>query len=448
MPVHSVLNYTLQAALSLADIAELKSFCGVHGLLRYMGPQNGGLSADTQAAYAVLLKLILKSASLRWFFDTYLTAANVAALLGSEGPEFQQIKTEWYGYRLLGCNQGNSSFPILVWMKKQAYWKDEELDNGMFKTMADSMTMKPVMVEEPQETPRGPQTRQKVPIDLHCTTNGCEFICKLPKALKFHEKSCRPIIVAPPAELFTCRKNGCEYVAKTKASLTLHMKSCSPVAPPVTTLQKTKVFACPHQGCRMQHATRKESSTHQRTHKAPEDQKETNDKNKIGRTASRKDGAESVADMRPDKPQLEARTSAAANVFKCPFPGCGKSHATADLAQRHQRSHSEAPPFASTNVFQCPFPGCGKSHATADRAQRHQRSHSEAPPSASTNVFQCPFPGCVKSHATSARALCHQQKHCAPTPSRQDTSSAIYLCPVCPESHASLDLARQHQQKT
>ena len=63
MPVHSVLNYTLQAALSLADIAELKSFCGVHGLLRYMGPQNGGVSADTQAAYAVLLKLILKCKS-------------------------------------------------------------------------------------------------------------------------------------------------------------------------------------------------------------------------------------------------------------------------------------------------------------------------------------------------------------------------------------------------
>jgi len=388
----------------------------VNGFIRYWGPQNGGINEKSSAAYRELLKVFLSSASLRWFFDTYLTVANIATLLGSGAPEITKLQIEWYCYRLMGCNQGNSSFPISVWMKKEAYWKDEDLDDGMFKTMADSMDMEPVLVEEFHETPLGPRTssRKKVPIDLHCKkTNGCEFVTKHPKALKSHEKSCRAKVVAPPTDLF-CAKQGCGFVTPKKALLTQHMKSCSPVVPPEPPLQMTQVFACPHGSCNMTHTSKKDSLTHQRTHTPNppaqlKEKKATKKKNEKGQTDSPTNDPKLAAGTPPAKPLSEKRPFVATKLFQCPFTGCDKSHATADLAQHHQRKHCAPTPSLqgiSSGMYRCPE--CVKSHASPELARLHQQKHRtrQLQPAMEREEL-VPYPECKVYRGTAKDVLAH-----------------------------------------
>ena len=217
-------------------------------------------------------------------------------MLGDKTPEIHQLITKWYCFKVTGCKQDNSSFPILVWIKKLQFWQEESLEDGLFKTMIDSMSTQPVLVNNAEDTLEGPRSSQRkaAGIDLHCKkTHGCAFVSKHQAALKAHEKSCRPKAVE-----FVCKNQGCGFVTLFKASLTNHTKTCAakkanevaaqPVvvapkvaapkvaapkvaAPKVVTL-RAQVFECSHRGCSMTHPTKKASLAHQRTHtkKKPE----------------------------------------------------------------------------------------------------------------------------------------------------------------------------------
>ena len=65
----------------------MKSARGVQGFIRYWGPENGGINEPNRAAYGALLRVFLDAKSLRWFFDTFLTAGNILILLGQYSPE-------------------------------------------------------------------------------------------------------------------------------------------------------------------------------------------------------------------------------------------------------------------------------------------------------------------------------------------------------------------------
>ena len=206
--VYSVYKYSFKAALSLGDISEMKSARGVQGFVRYWGPQNGGCNDQSKGEYSALLKVFLASTSLRWFLDTYLTAGNITDLLGKDSSEMQQLKDKWYCFKLSGCAQDNSHFPILVWVKKQQFWQQEELEDGLFHTMQASMFTEPVTIaEEVTLTGKRNSTRKPVGIELHCTkTHGCAFVSKHKKVLSNHEKSCRP----KPTDLL-CKTQGCTF---------------------------------------------------------------------------------------------------------------------------------------------------------------------------------------------------------------------------------------------
>ena len=105
----------------------MKSARGVQGFIRYWGPENGGINEPSRAAYGALLRVFLDAKSLRWFFDTFLTAGNILILLGQYSPEVRKLHQEWYCYKLGGTVQGNSKFPIHIWMKKAEYWMHEDL---------------------------------------------------------------------------------------------------------------------------------------------------------------------------------------------------------------------------------------------------------------------------------------------------------------------------------
>ena len=255
----------------------MRSARGVYGFVRYMGPHNGGVTQKGKSEYSDLLRVFLSSASFRWFADTYLTSPNLKALLGDKSSEIEQLKTDWYCFKVTGCKQDNSTFPIMVWIKKLQFWQEESLEDGIFKTMIDSMSTQPVLVNNAEDTLQGPRNSQRKPagIDLHCTkTHGYAFVSKHQSALKSHESKCRPKAVE-----FVCKTRGCEFVTSYRASLTNHTKTCAAnkasevAAQPVVVAPKPKVatlrvqvFACSHRGCSMTHPTKKASLAHQRTH--------------------------------------------------------------------------------------------------------------------------------------------------------------------------------------
>ena len=197
----------------------MRSARGVYGFFRYMGPHHGGVTQHGKSEYSDLLRVFLSSASFRWFADTYLTSPNLRALLGDTSPEIQELKTKWYCFRVTGCKQENSNFPIMVWIKKQQFWQEEQLEDGIFKTMIESMSTQPVLVNNAEETPQGLRNSQRKPagIELHCTkTHGCAFVSKHLSVLKSHETTCRPKAVE-----FVCKTQGCEFVTSHRASLAL-----------------------------------------------------------------------------------------------------------------------------------------------------------------------------------------------------------------------------------
>ena len=409
----------------------MQSARGVHGFFRYWGPENGGVNDQNKALYGALLKVFLAAKSLRWFCDTYLTPVNIAALLGAYAPEMAKLKTEWYSIRLLGCNQGNSQFPIQLWLKKIAYWQDELLEDGMFKTMMDSMNEEPILVNDPQETLTGKRssTRKATTVDLHCLkTNGCIFVTKHRPALVSHMRSCRPRAVAPPTE-FICETKGCTYVTKSKPAMKKHTKSCSAVqvvVAAVPALPETKVFACPQPKCRVTHTSRKDSLAHQRTHMPNSAAAENQNKRSESESSSvhlpeeidtdakkKKKKASKSTESEADTPTSEAQSRvppfAATKGLKCPYEGCDMSHATSKLAQAaHQQNHlqlTQQHQLTPSAKYMCPE--CDKSHATADRSRKHQRKHQRKQQACRTDGAEATCPQCNQYRGTAVQVLAH-----------------------------------------
>ena len=405
-------KYTSQAALSLGDVADVKNASGVQGMIRYNGPKNGGMNDASKADYGALLKVFLASKSFRYFSDTYLTCQNIVALLGARAPEVQQLKTRWYCFRVKGCTQENSHFPINVWLKKKEFWEDDELQDGLFLTMKESMSTPPVQINNyAEETAQGPwkSTRKPVGIAKICgKTNGCKFTSKSEKAMREHENECRP--KAPAANL-VCKIAGCKFVTPHKSALTKHMKKCG--AHP-----ESEVFACSHQGCGILCTSKKECAAHERTHmkvKATADKVAANNKLAADKAAAAKAAAaDKAAANRSKKARVEVSPAATlvaeTKLFGCPH--CPKVYPTSELAEYHQkRKHAPTSSLlqgAPSVLYRCLE--CSKSFTSAELWRLHQQSHQSCPP-------------------------------------RQSVSSGMYLCPECLESHDSPELARLHQQK-
>jgi hypothetical protein len=429
----------------------MQSARGVNGFFRYWGPENGGVNDQNKALYGALLKVFLAAKSLRWFCDTYLTPANIAVLLGSYSPELNNLKNEWYGIKLLGCNQGNSQFPLQLWLKKKAYWEDELLEDGMFKTMMDSMNKEPILVDDPQETLTGKRssTRKATTIELRCSkTHGCKFVSKNRSALTSHERKCCPQAVAPPTN-FICETKGCTYATKSKSALTKHTKTCSAVqvvVPPVPALPETQVFACPQARCRMTHTSRKDSLAHQRTHQPNSPAAENRNKRSESESSSqhllgemhtrtaekKKKKAKASTTDTPVAAQSREPPFAPTKGFKCPYKGCDKSHATSELAQVHQQKHlqlTQKHQVAPSAKYLCPE--CDKSHATAERSHNHQRKHRTHQQSR-TDGAEATCPQCNLYRGTAAQVLAHITTcRAALTHQPRQTDGADSTCPEC-----------------
>ena len=424
----------------------MRSARGVYGFVRYMGPHNGGVTQKGKSEYSDLLRVFLSSASFRWFADTYLTSPNLKALLGDKSSEIEQLKTNWYCFKVTGCKQDNSTYPIMVWIKKLQFWQEESLEDGIFKTMIDSMSTQPVLVNNAEDTLQGPRNSQRKPagIDLHCTkTHGCAFVSKHQSALKSHESKCRPKAVE-----FVCKTRGCEFVTSYRASLTNHTKTCAAnkasevAAQPVVVAPKPKVatlrvqvFACSHRGCSMTHPTKKASLAHQRTHTKKKPEPKSKPKHKpASKNDSESDKEESSEDTHSDDAKEEKSTPkqkrgsskkpptveeptpatvagvvALAKLYRCSYPGCDKSHATSELAQYHQRKHQK--PISSPHegappgLFRCPE--CPKSHATADLARLHQHEHQASYLRSPLENEMMTCPECQLFRGTGAQVVAH-----------------------------------------
>lgn len=441
---------TVQAALTCGDISEMKSARGVHGFVRYWGPQNGGINEQSQAAYSALLKLFLQSASLRWFVDTYLTGQNIALLL-DKTPEFKQMKKQWYCIMLNGCVQDNSHFPLMLWIKKQQHWKEEEFEDGLFLTMKASMSEEVVIVNDGQDTPSGLRSSQRARtgIELHCTkTHGCDFVAKNARTMAAHEKSCQPKATTQ----LSCSARGCKFVTNHKHALTNHIKKCGTPAESDVGAPPPR-FACPHQGCNETHATKKESAAHQRTHKKrsptatpkakkrakvarkneseSESSEDSDDGEREEVTHKKKQGA-AKKKSRKGKP-APATGSGLATVtkrFMCPY--CGESHDTPEQAQSHQRKHVE--PTSSLREGAPSWTGVQvpESHGFVERGRIHFQKHQ--------NFQFSEFP----ESRDFAHLLHPQHQNVQP---RQGGSCGMYKCSHCDKSHESADRARRHQEK-
>ena len=439
----------------------------MHGFIRYLGPANGGITDESKAEYGATLKLFLAAKSLRFFADTFLTTANIEVLLGADAPELKKLKEEWYCFRILGCMQDNSQFPIMLHVKIEKFCEDELLDDGMLQTMTKSMTNIPVKLNDFQETPgqRVSDRRKAMTIDFACRkTNGCEFVSKNKTTLTNHEKKCCP----KPRNL-VCKMQGCKFVTLHKAALTNHVKACrgtevvstqeEVASPKAHTPQVVKVYACPHGSCKMTHPTKKENAEHQLTHKSTtksppkstpprgkhasnkppvstvddlepnaeqsgqEQESESDDAKKTTGTNKRNRGSSS----KPQNKETEiSKPTLVTKEFKCPFVDCDKSHATPDLAQYHQRKHRETASLQGphSEIYRCTE--CHQSHFSRETARLHQQEH--------------------KSHATPDLAQYHQRKH-RETASLQGPHSEIYRCTECHQSHFSPETARLHQQE-
>jgi hypothetical protein len=402
----------------------MKNALGVYGFVRYLGPHNGGCTEQNKGEYAALLKVFLASPSLRWFMDTYLTQSNIRDLLGENSPEITQLKNQWYCLRLTGCAQDNSHFPVLVWIKKQRFWKEARLEDGLFLTMKDSMLTAPVLVNNAEDTLRGPWQRQRKPpgIDLYCTkTNGCAFVSKHKKTMEDHVKKCRPKVTQ-----LVCKTQGCKFVTPYKSALTNHKKKCDQpgaqpeiVAPDLTTTQ-VMVYACSHTGCKMTYTTKRQILAHQRTHAIP---------NSRSKAASKSEDDEEDSTEETD----------------------GKmTNPTRRQNTAHQRTHSRinhkanAKPNRRAKATSKPEADEDSDDGKQQKATREKKPvESKEPPTVPvTKLFRCAF--CEESHDTTELAQRHQRKHLEPTSS---SLAGMYRCLECPKSHNSPELARLHQQK-
>ena len=443
----------------------------MHGFIRYWGPANGGINDESKAEYGATLKLFLAAKSLRFFADTFLTPANIEVLLGADAPELKKLKEEWYCFRILGCMQDNSQFPIMLHVKIENFCEDEPLADGMLKTMTKSMTNIPVTLNDFQETPgqRVSDRRKPKTIDFPCRkTNGCEFVSKNKTTLTNHEKKCCP----KPRNL-VCKTQGCKFVTLHKAAFTNHVKACrgtevvstqaEVVSPKAHTPKVVKVYCCPHGSCKMTHLTKKENAEHQLTHKSTTTPppKSTPPSTARGKGASRKPPVSTVDDLEPNAAQSDQEQESEADdakkrtgtnkrnrgssskppknkettiskptlvtkEFKCPFVDCDKSHATPELAQYHQRKHRETASLQGphSEIYRCTE--CHHSDFSPETARLHQQEH--------------------KSHATHELAQYHQRKH-RETASLQGPHSEIYRCTECHHSDFSPETARLHQQE-
>ena len=470
----------------------MKSARGVQGFVRYWGPQNGGCNEQSKGEYSALLKVFLRSASLRWFLDTYLTPGNIKALLGEHSSEIQQLHTQWNCFRLTGCAQDNSHFPILVWVKKQQFWQQEELQDGLFLTMKEVMSTEPVFITEEVtlKGPRNKSTRKHAGIDLHCTkTHGCAFVSKDKKVMKNHEKSCRP----KPTKTF-CKTKDCLFSTTHKSAMTNHVKTCAVkvvAAQPeiqsteVVTTTVVQVFACPHRGCSMKHNSKAKSLAHQRTHtktgtetgtaaaapaaaaaaatataaaaaaansklKKPNQRYKPKIADLVELSEDSDDGEQEKVSQKRNRGGAKksatvenpAPVTKAYRCFECP-----KSHDSAERARLHRLKHENSQPrqSESSGTYRCLE--CPKSHDSAERARLHRLTHEnrQPPPTAEALCPECKVyiatPALVKAHMEECRAKLARSEQ------RQSESLVTYRCLECPKSHNSADLARLHRLK-
>jgi hypothetical protein len=440
----------------------------VNGLVRYWGPENGGINDDSKAEYRASLQKIIASKSVRFFLDTFLSHKNIAMLLGADAPELPKLKQEWYCFKILGCMQENSSFPIYVHIKKQEFWASEPLEDGILKTMKENMTNKPVQVNDHQETPRGKRIsdRKKTEtIDFHCgKTYGCVFVSKSKQTMKKHERKCRP----KPVEL-VCRVKGCKFTTLYKAGLSNHVKTCTGDAVVVSSeaveekvAAPQKVFACTHPGCNKTHATKKGIAAHQRTHEAIA----TSPPKPNPPGTSRSKGA----NTKPPVP-----TGSVPDADQSDQSGDAKKNPRAN--KRKRVSSTKPPPKKNKNsaldqviTLDDSEPDAEQSDQGTEsddakknpRANKTNRGSSTKPQTkkkpdstlgssqlslVTTKLYKCPFASCDKSHATPELAQRHQRKHLEGSASLQGAHSEIYRCPECPLSHLSAETARLHQQE-
>jgi hypothetical protein len=440
----------------------------VNGLVRYWGPENGGINEESKAEYRASLQKIIAAKSVRFFLDTFLSHKNIAMLLGADAPELPKLKQQWYCFKILGCMQENSSFPIYVHIKKQEFWASEPLEDGMLKTMKENMTNVSVQMNDHQETPGGLRfSDRKKPetIDFHCEkTHGCVFVSKNKQTVKKHEKKCRP----KPVEL-VCRVKGCKFTTFHKAGLTNHVKTCTGdalVASPEAVEEKVaapqKVFACTYRGCNKTHTTKKGNAAHQRTHKPiatsppkpnPPSTSRTSTKPPVP-TGSVPDAEQSDQETEPGDAKKKPRANKRKRVSSTK-PSKNKNPKSAldeviavddsepDAEQSDQGTESDDakknPRANKTNRGSSTKPQKNKKpNSTLDSSQL---------PLVMTKLYKCPFQNCDKSHATPELAQFHQRKHLEGSASLQGAHSEIYRCPECPQSHFSAEAARLHQQE-
>lgn len=433
----------------------MRSARGIHGFIRYWGPANGGINSSSEAAYHTLLKVFLTAGSLRWFMDTFLTVENIKKLLKDDLQLQHQLKTEWYFCKLANCAQENSSFPLMIWMKKAEFWKDEDIEDGVLLTMIQSMECAPVIIENLAETPGNPSRQLRKKRNL--TSDNIHRKEATPIIdLTSGRKSAPSAVTAQTPGTLACATQGCVFTTKHKSSLTNHMKACRDLSP---------VFACPVRGCTEKHSTKADSQAHQREH-APQRKRtpkpKTVPKAKLPKIVNPLKKARGNPQKRTvtTRPKPTPTSSNDTALYVCPQPGCGESHSSSGAALLHQAQHvvpppSTIPPHSSSQstatgltVFKCPAPGCGKEHVTVLTAQRHSRKHQA--PSPSPPIFKCSNPSCVKVHETAASAQRHSKKH-----QTEDLSLSPkkplkqFKCsfPDCLKSHVTADLAQRHQQK-
>jgi hypothetical protein len=172
----------------------------------------------------------------------------------------------------------------------------------------------------------------------------------------------------------------------------------------------------------MTHPTKRESLAHHRTHTETKPKPTSKAKVKVDpkqkpKATSKKDSESAKEESSEDTNNSEDTNSDDGKKEKVTPKSKGASKKAADLV-------------AVTKQFRCPFPGCGKSHATSELAKSHQRKHRQPTSSslegAAPGMYLCPE--CPKSHATAALARRHQYEHQA---LRSPLENEIIMCPEC-----------------